>query len=84
MYARSEAALWHSTSRRTLISPAGAETFELRGIAALVWEAIADPVTIDDLVADLAAVFDQPSDLVRETTWELLDFLVKTGVVRIR
>ena len=82
MYARSEDALWHRTSRRTLVNPAGeASTFELDGIPALVWEALAEPVTLDELVDDLAAIFDQRRAVVRTEVERVLAGLEAAGAV---
>lgn len=79
---RSPDVLWHRTSRRILVSlPAGA-TVELHGVEALVWEALAQPGTVDELVDDLAAAFDRPAPVVRADVTPLLDELVRAGAVR--
>lgn len=79
---RSPDALWHRTSRRVLVNPArGGPTFELHGIHLLVWDALAEPVALDDLVADLVAVFDQPEADVRAQVGPLVDDLMAAGVV---
>jgi len=79
---RSPDALWHRTSGRVLVNPAGGTTFELHGIEALVWEALAQQGTLDDLVEDLAAVFGRAASDVRADVTPLVDALVLTGVVR--
>ena len=85
MFARSETALWHRTSGRTLINPAeGRENIELTGVAAVVWEGLGEPVSTDDLVADLAAVFERPAGAIRSEVEVLLGGLIDAGVVRLR
>lgn len=82
---RSPDAVWHRTSRRVLVSPgSGGPTFELHGIHVLVWEALAEPVALDELVADLAAVFDQPEAAVWARVGPMVDDLVGAGVVEWR
>lgn len=79
-YRRAPAALWHRTSRRVLVSPAaGAPLLELDGVAALVWEALAEPVAVDELAADLAAVFDQPLADVAPEVERMVAGLVAAG-----
>lgn len=74
-------ALWHRTSRRTVVSAtAGADTAELRDIPALVWEALGDPVTLDDLVADLAGVFDRAEAEIHDEVRDLLSWMVANGL----
>lgn len=64
------------------MAPPSAETFELRGIPGLVWQALAEPVSLDDLVDDLAVVFDQEPVRVRGEIEQLLAELTLAGVVR--
>ncbi len=56
-------------------------TLELRHIPALVWEVLAEPASLDELVEDLAAVFDQPASAVREEVSELLASMLSAGLV---
>lgn len=75
-------ALWHRTSRRIVVSPgAGAATLDLRDIPALVWEALEDELSLDELVDDLAAVFDQPPDAIRGDVHALVDAMAQAGAV---
>lgn len=79
-YARAPAALWHRTSRRVVVrtSPA-AEPLDLDGVAALVWDALSQPVTLDELADDLAAVFERPVADVRPEVERLVAGLVAAG-----
>lgn len=81
-YQRPRQSLWHRTSRRLLVNPdAKACTLELRDIPALVWEVLAEPASLDELVEDLAAVFDQPAPAVRHEVSELLASMLSVGLV---
>ena len=82
MLVRSADALWHRTSRRLLVNPPSGATFELQGIEALVWDALAHEGTLDDLVEDLAAVFDRPTSAVRADVAAMVDAFVRSGAVR--
>lgn len=81
-YVRASDALWHRTSGRTLVNTSlQTEAFELRGIPALLWEALRDPVPLDELVHDFAAVFGQPTGSVRNELLDLIVDLVAIGAV---
>ncbi len=54
---------------------------ELRDIPALVWEAFDDDVSLDELVEDLAAVFDQSADAIRADVGEFVAAMVAAGLV---
>ncbi|MGH9281749.1 MAG: PqqD family peptide modification chaperone, partial [Acidimicrobiales bacterium] len=56
-YTRSDGALWHRTSRRAVVLSPGGDVLDLVGTAALVWDALAEPVTAEELAGDLAEVF---------------------------
>lgn len=80
-YRRPADAIWHHTSRRTIVNVgAGDVAKELRGVPALVWQAIADPVSADELAEDLAAVFDQSAPAIRDDVRELLAWMVEAGL----
>lgn len=82
-FARSASALWHRTSRTTLVSPAaGSQVLELTGITALVWEVLGDPVSIPDLAADLAHVFGREASAIEPEVDALLAGLVAAGAVQ--
>lgn len=81
-YQRPRHALWHRTSVRLVVSPdAEAATVDLRDIPALVWEALAEPLTLDELVEDLAAVFDRSGPAIRAEVEALLDDMAMAGLV---
>lgn len=61
-----------------------AGVLELRDIPALVWEALdeGDELSLDELVEDLADVFDQPADAIRPDVEELVAGMVQAALVR--
>ncbi|MGI8686877.1 MAG: PqqD family protein [Acidimicrobiales bacterium] len=81
-YRRPPDALWHRTSGRILVSPSDeAGVLELRDIPALVWEALDGELSLDQLVEDLAAVFDQSDEAIRADVGELVAAMVEAGLV---
>lgn len=82
-WVRDERSLWQRTSRRVLVAgAAGGATLELGELAVLVWDAVAEPVDLDDLVADLAAVFSEPGERVRADLVGPLAELESAGAIR--
>ncbi len=59
----------------------GVAVVELRDIPALVWEAFDDDASLDELVEDLAAVFDQSADAIRADVGEFVAAMVAAGLV---
>lgn len=58
-----------------------AGVLELRDIPALVWEALDGELSLDQLVEDLAAVFDQSDEAIRADVGELVAAMVEAGLV---
>ena len=82
-WVRDERALWQRTSRRVLVAGAtGGASFELGALAVLVWDAVAEPVDLDDLVADLADVFSVPAERIRADLEGPLADLASAGAIR--
>jgi|GEM_PF-6218175 len=82
VYRRSPGALWQRTSRRAVVnSPSTGTTLELDGVAAVVWDGLAEPVAAGELAADLASVFDRPQALIEADLGALLAWLVEQGAV---
>ena len=73
-----------TTSRRTGPENERRLRERLAGLPAVIWDGLNEPVKLDELVSDLAAVFDQPADVVREEVVGLLTQLVAREAVRIR
>jgi len=64
------------------VSPSDeAGVLELRDIPALVWEALDGELSLDQLVEDLAAVFDQSDEAIRADVGELVAAMVEAGLV---
>jgi hypothetical protein len=64
-----------------LLAPRDAEPRALAGSAVVVWEALAEPVSRGDLVADLAAAFGADPATVAADVAPLLDALLASGAV---
>jgi len=63
-----------------VVDPRRREVHLLNETAARVWELLAEPHTIDQLVAVLAGEYDAPEDEVRAATSDLIDELGGKGV----
>ena len=82
---RSPATLWRTGPFGTvLLAPGDAEPQALDATAALVWGALADPVTVGDLAADLAHAFDADPTAIAADLTPLLDAWVASGAVEAR
>ena len=64
---------------RTVDDP---EVVELWGSGVLLWAALVEPVTADELASDLAAVAGAPVDLVVRDVHDALTDLLHRGVVK--
>ena len=64
-----------------LLAPRDAEPRALAGSADAVWESLAEPVSRDDLVADLAVAFGADPAIVAADVAPLLDALLASGAV---
>ena len=64
-----------------LLAPGDEEPRALAGSAVAVWEALAETVSRDDLVADLAAAFGADPATVAADVAPLLDALLASGAV---
>lgn len=81
-FARAPDALWREMAGVTLIRTVDLpEVVELRGTGLLLWAALVEPATADELGADLAAVLDAPVDVVARDVRAALDELVRRRVV---
>jgi len=63
---------------RTVADP---EVVELWGTGVLLWAALVEPATAEELVADLTAVVGAPPDVVARDVRNALGDLVRRGVV---
>ena len=79
---RSASTLWRAGPfGQVVLAPGDAEPHALTGTAAVLWDALADPVSPDDLAADLAAAFDTDPDTVAADIAPLLAAWRTSGAV---
>lgn len=79
---RSSATLWRAGPfGQVLLAPGDAEPYALTPTAALLWDALVDPVTAEDLAADLAAAFGTSPDVVAADIAPLLAAWRASGAV---
>lgn len=81
-FVRAPASLWRELTGVTLVRTVDdPEVIELWGTGALLWEALKEPVTLDELAWDLAAVVGAPPDVVARDVHDALTDLLNRGVV---
>lgn len=79
---RSSATLWRAGPfGQVLLAPGDDEPHALTGTAAVLWDALAEPVTPDDLAIDLAAAFGADADTVAADIAPLLAAWRSSGAV---
>jgi hypothetical protein len=79
---RSSATLWRSGPfGQVLLAPGDAEPHALTGTAAVLWDALVEPVTADDLAADLAVAFGTDPATVAADIAPLLAAWLASGAV---
>lgn len=81
---RCDGVLWRqSLDAVVLLAPGEDEPIVLRGGGPAVWERLESPVTIEDLVRDLAAAHGSEEAQVEADVLELLDRLEAAGAVAV-
>lgn len=82
-YRRSLEVLWRRVLDDVVLLPPGIdEPVLISGPGGLVWELLSDPVSIDEIVDQVVAVYRAVPDRVRSDMTVLLDELVRLGAVR--
>lgn len=80
--ARAPATLWRSGPfGRVILAPGDIEPVACTGTAAAVWDALAEPVTLEELAATLAAAFGTDVDTVTADIGPLLATWRASGAV---
>ena len=78
---RNPAALWRrSLDGVVLLAPGADEPIVLSGGGPAVWEGLAEPITLDGLVEDLARAHRADLDAVRRDVRSLIDLFAVSGV----
>ncbi|MFM7061258.1 MAG: PqqD family protein [Actinomycetes bacterium] len=79
---RAPAVLWRSGPfGRVILAPGDAEPRACSGTAAAVWDALAEPVTLEELAADLAEAFVTDVATVTADLGPLIDGWRASGAV---
>jgi hypothetical protein len=83
-YARSTATLWRSVGSETLLTASGRQEVDsLSETATAVWDLLARPRTLDDVVRRLAERYGTPSDTVERDVRALLEQLIARRWVEV-
>jgi hypothetical protein len=82
-WCRAERVLWRRTLSGVVVLPLHGtdEPVELRGPAAGIWELLAEPMTVADLVAAVAAAYGVDEQQVANDVGEALDVLSELGAL---
>jgi hypothetical protein len=79
---RAEATLWRRTLDATVVLPVdGAEPLALRGPAAGIWELLAEPLTFQELLDAIAAIYSVDSDTVADEVGQAIATLADAGAL---
>ena len=77
---RNPAALWRrSLDGVVVLAPGADEPIVLRGGGPAVWERLAEPITLGELVEDIAGTHGADEDEVERDVRSLLDLLAVSG-----
>jgi len=71
-----------SDTELVLLGPESSDYFGLDAIAADIWGRLAEPQSLDDLVAALARDYDAPASAIAEDVRPVLDELLAGGLLR--
>ncbi|MDO8362944.1 MAG: PqqD family protein [Actinomycetota bacterium] len=83
-YRRSPRAIWRASANLLVAAVPPAAPTRIVGSAAMVWNHLAAPVGIDELVAELAAVSGSSAAAIRADVESLLAALVPLGLVEVQ
>ena len=82
VWRRRDAVSWRRSIDAVVLQAAGAdEPVALPGTAAAVWDLLAEPATVDELVATLAEVYGESPDAIVDDVTGLLERLTALGAV---
>ena len=83
-FQRSARAVWRASSGFLVAAVPPSPPTRMAGSAAAVWQRLAEPVSLEELVAGLAAGLGAPAQQIRADVQLLLDALVPLGLVEAR
>lgn len=79
---RSPEVLWRrTTSGALVVVPSGGELLQLNHTASLVWDELAEPCTVRDVVDAIAGACGEPAASIERDIEQVLGQLVGHGVV---
>ncbi len=85
LYSRRPDVLWRSTNDRVLLRPVGrGGLITITGSGTFLWELLATPTSLPDLVARMATRYQVEPDVVEEPVTTALADLENAGVVEKR
>lgn len=64
-----------------LLNPETGDCYSLSGVGAMLWQLVADPSTIDQIVEGVCARFDVDPDVARSDAEKFLEELIDEGLV---
>lgn len=82
-YRRSPAAIWRASGSWFVAAVAPNAPTRMVGSAGLVWQQLASPASLDDIVEGLAAVTGGEATVIRADVQALLAELVPLGLVEV-
>lgn len=82
-YRRSPASIWRSSGNWLVAAVAPNAPTRMVGSAGLVWQQLAAPASLDDIVEGLAAVTGSEVTVIRADVRALLAELVPLGLVEV-
>ena len=83
LFVRTPEALWRRVGDEIVIAGSGRDDFErLSPIAAVVWELLEEPITLESMVDRLAGPFDADAAVIEEDLGTMIARLVEMGFVQ--
>jgi hypothetical protein len=83
-YTRHPFAVWRSIPDALVVTVGSPAPLRIAGSAALVWQHLEQPATVEDIVRRLETEVEVPAARLQEDVSHLLDELVARGVVTAR
>jgi hypothetical protein len=80
---RAAGAVWRATPNALVVAVPPAPVVEVTGSGALVWECLAEPATVAELVGRLTAIVSAPAAQVVADVEDLVEELVTLGVLEL-
>lgn len=82
-YRRARDVLWRHSFGQLIVRPRRGQSVVVDGAGAALWDALAEPGTIDEIASRLARTFDAPVDVVARDVQPVLDVLLEHDVAEV-